>query len=475
MCDKHFASAAFVVLAVASMARAAVTVPPVISDHMVLQRSEKTPVWGRAEANERVEVLFQKCHAFTKADSNGRWRVELDLEHASDLPGEMVIRGQNSITIRDVIVGDVWLCSGQSNMAFTVDGCLNYRDEPMNFPAIRQFKVASVIALTPQSEVAGSWVVASPDAAAALSGVGFFFGREIHQKTKRPIGLINASWGGTGAEAWTSEPALKSDPHHLEMLNRTRAQMAGNTEAAAQLRNDPSMPGVLYNGMIAPILPFRIRGAIWYQGEGNELRADQYQRLLTLMIDGWRRDWNLGDFPFYIVQLAGFRERPTRPDAVSGWVIVRAAQDKVANTVPNCGLATAIDVGDTTDIHPKDKQTVGCRLAALAMAKTYGQPVEYAGPTFQSMTFTEGGAVRLSFTHAEGLVARGGSPKGFTVAGVDGRFVWADARLDGEQIVLWSNQVPAPRRVRFAWADNPEVNLYNAAGFPAYPFEAVQP
>ncbi|HEV7299129.1 MAG TPA: sialate O-acetylesterase [Tepidisphaeraceae bacterium] len=641
-------------LALSSVAVAAVELPAIISDNMVLQRSAKTPLWGTADAGEKIKVTFNNVTADTVADDKGKWRVNLDLESmAANGPFDLTIAGTNTITVRNVLVGEVWLCSGQSNMEWSVANSNDAKNEiaAANFPEIRQFRVKKVIANEPMQELSGTWVAAAPSSIPSFTAVGYYFGREVHQKTGKPVGLINSSWGGTIAEAWTSEPQLKTDERYHASIER-RNQTAANPEKAMakykaeteawERRNadtgankgeeagwmnadhdtsdwksmelpipwqqadvnhngiiwfrktidvptgaagkpatlalgaiddfdttyvngkevgktgvstpnfwshprkyelpvgtlkagknviavrvvdigghggfygpadamklttangdqaltgpwqytvervidpktipprpaepatkSPNQPAVLYNGMIAPVVPYGIRGAIWYQGESNAGRPAEYADLMKLLVEGWRKDWDRGDFSFYIVQLANFMKRSEQPNDTN-WAKLRQAQAEVAHSLPNSGLAVTIDIGDEKDIHPRNKQDVGKRLSAIALAKDYGQDVEYAGPTFENLGST-GDKLRVRFSHADGLTTTdGAAPKGFAVAGDDGKFVWADAKIDGQAVVLSAEGVESPTSVRYAWGDNPEVNLKNAAGFPAVPFKATK-
>jgi len=296
-----------------------------------------------------------------------------------------------------------------------------------------------------------------------FSAASFYFGRQLYRELGVPIGLIHSSWGDTVAEAWTSLEALEK----MESMKERLAALSTPSQPAAPA--NPNITTVLYNGMIAPLLPFAIKGAIWYQGESNADRACQYRELLPTMIGDWRKRFGVGDFPFYIVQLAAFTARQPQPRE-SNWAELREAQALTAGNLINCGLAVAIDLGDAKDIHPKNKRGVGVRLALNALAKNYGKRVEYSGPWYRTMRMKDG-AIRLNFDHAKsGLIARGAGLKGFAIAGEDKKFVWADARIDAKTVVVSSPQIPRPVAVRYAWDSNPDCNLYNGAGLPAVPF-----
>jgi sialate O-acetylesterase len=619
---------------------------PLFSDHMVLQREVRVPVWGWAAPGTKVEVAFAGQTRVAVASSKGKWMVRLNSLKLSAEPRTMRVRsssGGQLIEVEDVLVGDVWLCSGQSNMEMGVGAC----DVPdqiasADFPQIRLLTIPRLIANAPLEAVPCQWLRCSP--ANVMQGVwggfsaaGFFFGRELHRTLNVPIGLIHSSWGGTVAEAWTSADGLrplnefkdqvqavaarsraagedfftayenwcqKNDPGTRQLwqkpqpdlsswktvampmpfenaglpdfdgivwfrktfalppawagqkltlglgpiddidttwvngvkvgqVNRydldrvytvpadaTRAganeievrvldtggsggltgkadqlciKPADQPEAqavplsgewqmrdsaplsklppvpAAQDGNNPNVTTVLYNGMIAPIVPFAIKGAIWYQGESNADRAYQYRTLLPAMIQDWRTRFAVGAFPFYIVQLAAWQ--PTFPQPRDhNWAELREAQALTAKNLNNCGLAVAIDIGDAADIHPKNKAEVGRRLALSALAKTYGRKIDYSGPWFKSMK-VEGTRLRLRFDHAAGgLAAKGGNLKGFAIADEDRKFVWADAQIEGDSVVVSSPAVARPVAARYGWDINPVCNLYNSAGLPAVPF-----
>jgi len=481
-----------------------VKLPTLLSDNMVLQRDREVPLWGTADAEEPITVTLGDQQVTTTTNREGRWTVKLPPRPAGG-PFELTIAGKNTITLKNVLVGEVWVASGQSNMEWPVGASANAPQEiaAANFPQIRYFGVQHTVAGQPQSGVNGSWVECSPATVAGFSAVAYFFGRELHQTLGVPVGLIKSAWGGTPAEAWISRSGLESEPalkpllerwdyaclqaleEHARSVDRYFQQITQWVQEAQQsgspspMPSAPGLPGTLtspwrasglYNGMIAPLIPYAIRGAIWYQGESNAGRAYQYRTLFPAMIRDWRRAWGQGDFPFLFVQLANFMAPPAEPKE-SAWAELREAQTMTLQ-LPQTGMAVAIDIGEANDIHPKNKQDVGKRLALAALANTYGRDVVYSGPLYQSMAI-EGNTVRLWFRHlGGGLVAQGGEPlKGFAIAGEDRKFVWAEAKIDGETVVVRSDQVPNPVAVRYAWADNPEgCNLYNRAGLPASPF-----
>ena len=477
--------------------RADVTLPALLADHMVIQRGMPVHVWGSAAPGEKVVVAFKGQSGASIADELGRWSVYLPPAEAGG-PFEMSIQGTNSITLRDVMVGDVWVASGQSNMEWTLEKAMNGKEEvaAASFPKMRLYHVKNKSAAFPQDDaVAEPWAGCTPATAAKFSAVAYFFGRDLLKQNDVPLGLISTSWGGTPAEAWTSLSALSSDaslmPVFKEWSNMTNDQLsvnlrrqklmreyeAGRAKARAEGRAEPPypwapnlenswMPAGLYNGMIAPLTRFPIKGAIWYQGESNSgpERVSWYDRLFQTMIRDWRSAWGQGDFPFLFVQLANYN-----PGGL--WPELREAQRRTLE-LANTGMAVTIDIGNPTDIHPTNKQDVGHRLALAARAIGYGERVEYSGPAFR-MARPEGNAVRVWFDHAGGLKAKDGSLKGFEIAGSNRKFVSAEARIDGETVVVTSPGITQPAYVRYAWAANPDANLCNAAGLPASPFRSA--
>ena len=638
-----------VVLVCAGIGRAEVRLPAIIGDNMVLQQRVKVRIWGEANAGESVTVTFDKKSVGVVADAKGRWQVWIGPLNKGG-PSELTING---LIIKNVLVGEVWLCSGQSNMEWPLINTIKGAETvaQANHPEIRLFRVEHHTSATPLTDVQGHWVVTTPEEAANFSAVGYFFGRELYQHLKVPIGLINSSWGGTPAEAWTTHDALLSSPelkpildkyqnslnalpqtketyaralaqweeqnlyldagnkgealgyadpvastsdwskmdlpqqletagllidgaiwfrkevevpaswagkdlvlkltpiddHDVTYFNGTKIgsigretpnsymvprkytvpgslvkagrnviavrvfdsageggfsrggamsigpngdgdsqaiSLRGSWDYKVELGLEPKRPdwgtrpeaigvsnqnnpSVLYNAMIAPLVPFAIRGVIWYQGESNAGRAYQYRTLFPLMIRSWRNAWG-HEFPFYFVQLANWHASKAAPDE-SDWAELREAQTMTLRE-PHTGMAVTIDIGDENDIHPRNKLDVGRRLAAWALAATYGQQVIPSGPLFDRFTI-EGDKVRIRFKHAAGLKTSDGSPvKGFAIAGEDRRFVWADARIDGDTVIVTSPKVVKPVAVRYGWADNPIANLYNKAGLPASPF-----
>ena len=620
------------------VSRADVKPNPLFADSAVLQHGMQLPVWGKADPGEKVTVEFDGQTVSTVAAPDGKWLVSLQPLKAG-ATGTLKISGRNRIERKNIVAGDVWVCSGQSNMERQLGlrsgqpPILNWEREAAaaNFPLIRHFGVAQIKSHSPEAEVQGSWAVCSPETVTNFSAVGYFFGRDLHRARQVPIGLIHSAWGGTPAEAWTSETTLRTFPEFTEAIaemkrvaqdpelarrrlresqeawfarvdpgsrarpawydpemettgwksmtlpaawesagyadfdgvfwfrrtfdlpanwdgedielhlgaiddddttwvngrevgstagwnvprvyrvpanvlkksgnvvavrvldyavgggfapgpERMRAKAAGGSgevplsgewscKPGVSLRtsgwppNDfgqsASAPSVLYNGMIAPLQPFAIRGVIWYQGEANSDRARQYQTLFPAMIADWRRAWGLGDFPFLFVQIAPYRDMSPE---------IREAQLITWQKTTNTAMVVTIDCGDANDIHPANKEPVGARLALAARAVAYREPVEYSGPVWKAMTVQSGAAI-LHFDHVGGgLEARDGDLKGFTIAGTDKVFRPARAEIHGDTVVVRSEEVPVPVAVRYGWANVPEGNLFNRAGLPASPF-----
>ena len=604
---------------------------PLFTDHAVLQRGRALPVWGWSAPGDHVSVTFADQSQVADADANGRWQVTFTAIPAGG-PYSLTVKGAKEATANDLLVGDVWLCSGQSNMEWQVAGANNFDQEraAADFPQIRQFTGTKRFSLTPEQLTGGGWSVCSPDNVGNFTAVGYFFGRELHREVKIPIGLINASWGGTRIESWTSRAGLSplertksellqlaevtdglkkndadqqmvawwatADPApdaaksafqdqawnmmdipglwedkglpgfdgivwfrrtfevpaefagkeaklllgpiddrdvtfindrevgHLDVWNQsrlypipagvltagtntiairvldtgggggifgknedlhldigeTKIALAGKWRylASKPLGQLPAIPArldhanvitALSNGMIEPLVPAALVGAIWYQGESNANTDSQYELLLPALIADWRTRFQRPDLPFGIVQLANFMPKAESPIQVSGWPYLRNTQLKTLRTVPGTGMAVITDIGDASDIHPRNKQDVGRRLAAWALHDVYQRSdVVKSGPIFTTAT-VEGAALRVKFDYATGLMAKG-ELSGFAIAGKDGAWVTADARIDGETLLVSSAQVPAPIAVRYGWTNNPPCPLYNAAGLPASPF-----
>jgi sialate O-acetylesterase len=490
-------------LVIATSASADITFAPLFRDGAVLQRDQPIAIWGQAAAAEKVEVRFRQQTATVITRADGRWKVALKAEPASPVPSELTASGANTVVVRDVLVGDVWLCSGQSNMALLVRGAADAEREmaAAKFPLIRQFKVPTGVAERPADEVGGSWTTCSPETVGNFSAVAYFFARDLHQKLNVPIGLVNSSWGGTQIEGWMSEATLRADPAAREIQARWEKTLADHPaavaahaqslakwsadEAAAKAagkafaRPKPRtpegpgsrwLPAGIYHAMIAPLVPYAMRGVIWYQGEANAARHDEYASLFSAMIKQWRIDF-AQLLPFYFVQLANFESAAGNHGDV--WAFQREAQAR-ALKLPATGMAVTIDIGDPKNIHPKNKQEVGRRLALHVRKQLFGEKLETDGPMFVSAR-SEGAAMRVVFSHASGLKLEPAKEDGrvsFEIAGADQKFVPAEARLDGQALIVGAASVSAPVAVRYAWRNSPDARLFNRAGLPAAPFRS---
>ncbi|RYG68051.1 sialate O-acetylesterase [bacterium] len=497
-----------------SVAQADVKLPSLFSSNMVLQRDKAVPVWGTADPGESVTVkLGTSAPVQTTADANGKWKVMLVAQPVARAV-TMSVTGKNALVLDNVAVGEVWVCSGQSNMGFSMGRLRNPEQElqAATNPDLHLFNAVRTAELTPQDDIKGSWATSDPQSAKDFSAVAFFFGNELQRKLGVPVGLIHSSWGGTPAEAWTSREALAAVPELKQRLDESDQRKANYPaalekyeketlpawqtavdEAKAAGKAAPGKPGApvkptdqnhatnLFNGMIAPLIPYGIKGAIWYQGESNSPRPIQYRTLFPTLIRDWRSRFGQGDFPFYWVQLANYQAVQTQPaeprgsntpGGRNGWPLLREAQ-ALTLSLPNTGMATAIDLADADnpgDIHPHNKQEVGKRLALVALGKDYGQQQPFEGPMFVSMSL-EGAKARLKFKGISGgLKSRGEKLQGFAVKSEGGEWAWADATIEGDTVVVSSAGGTVPVAVRYAWASNPIGNLANGAGLPAIPF-----
>ncbi|RXK85578.1 sialate O-acetylesterase [Filimonas effusa] len=483
------------------------TVKPnsLFSDNVVLQRNMPVPVWGTASEGEKITVTIGQQRLETVAQ-NGKWLVKLAPMKAGG-PFTMIIKGENEVVIKNILIGEVWICSGQSNMERQlgprggqklINNWENERDSAL-YPEIREFHVPRKGSDVPVEDAGSKWVVCSPATVAEFSAVGYFFARDLYKQLKVPIGILFSSVGGTPAEHWTPQATLQSTAafsevlaeHHRKieqypatlekyrteeagLLEKYRADSAKASQASNPLPRKPSRPsnaansgaaGGLYNGMIHPLKPFAIRGVTWYQGESNRDNPDFYQSLFPAMINGWRTEWKQGDFPFLFVQVAPYHAMPPT---------IREAQLMALSKASNTAMVVTTDCGDSADIHPTWKQPVGARLALAARALAYNEKLEYSGPLFQSMKLKGNQAV-LSFSHAKSLVAKDGELQGFTIAGSDGRFVPATAVIKGTTVLVSAPGIPQPAAVRYGWSNVPHVNLFNEAGLPASPFRTDKP
>jgi sialate O-acetylesterase len=480
-----------------SALRADVRLPALFSEHLVLQQELPVPVWGWADPGERVTVTFRGRNRSTVTGADGRWAVRLPRQSAGG-PFTLVIEGRNRIGLTNVLVGEVWIASGQSNMEWPMHRTFEPDHAIANSanPLIRLFTVPRRRSNEPIHDVEARWVECEPATVRDFSAVAYYFGRSLHEARGVPIGLIHSSWGGSPAEVWIQHELLAAhpeyrrdilDPHpdrarrHQEAVERWEREAAAlKAEGKHPDRPRPGniwTPSELYNGMIAPLIPYAIRGVIWYQGESNAGRAWQYRTLFPDLIRNWRVNWNQGPFPFLAVQLAPWdRNRNRAPEIIasdigeSDWAELREAQSLATRTLPNVGLAVITDFGDKDDIHPAQKQPVGDRLALLARSIAHRERIVANGPTFQRMRIRND-RVLLDFDHVGGgLEARGGPLRGFTIAGPDRKFIPARASIDGRRVVVSSPLVPQPVAVRYGWADYPIVNLFNREGLPATPF-----
>jgi sialate O-acetylesterase len=486
---------------------------------MLLQRELNAPIWGWAAAGEEVTVKFAGQEKKTTADAHGKWMVRLDPLEANATGQTLEVAGKNTIQLTDVLVGDVWICSGQSNMEFQLSQVIDAQQEvaAAKYEGIRLFNVPGhTTAPLPQDNCPGNWQACTPQSAAGFSAVGYFFGRKFHLDTKVPVGLIGTNWGGTRIEPWIAPIGFRMVPELKDLSTAvdrfdpstpagkaTWDKYVGNvekwvtkTEAALKsneaVTSPPSTPGytsssdptAIYNSMVHPLAPYGLRGALWYQGESNGGEGVEYFHKMQALIEGWRSVWGEKDFPlyFYFVQLADFQKPTDNPAGGDGWARIRDAQTQ-SLTIPHTGMATIIDIGAANDIHPRNKQDVGARLALWALRDVAQQDVVVSGPQFKSMK-VEGNKIRLSYDHVgsglmvgkkEGLQpteeVSSGKLARFAIAGADKTWQWADATIDGETVVLSSEKVAEPVAVRYAWSMNPAgANLYNKEGLPAVPF-----
>jgi sialate O-acetylesterase len=471
--------AALLLAAVAAPAE--VKLPALFSDDMVLQQGMKVPIWGWADEGETVKVSFQGQVLSTKA-KNGKWMVKLGALKAGGGPANLVVEGANRIEIKNVLVGEVWICSGQSNMELALKGAFEGDADiaASANPQLRLFHVPKTKANEPMTDVKAQWKEAGPGTTPEFSAVAYYFGRDLQKARNVPVGLIETCWGGSPAEVWMSERVLSSNAEYRRDILETyeaSVQKQGTNTIKGKAPRVPWKPTELYNGMIAPLIPYAIKGAIWYQGESNAGRADQYRRLYADMIRNWRKDWDEGEFTFLAVQLAPYDkvkkrtlEAMTEAPVESDWAELREAQMLATTTLPKVGVAVITDVGEKDDIHPKKKAPVGARLALAARGIAYDEKIEYSGPIYKSLR-VKGDQAIVSFDHAQsGLEARGRELQGFAICGADKQFVWGKATIEGDKVVVTSDKVPKPVAVRYGWADCPVVNLWNQAGLPASPF-----
>ncbi|MFR9165446.1 MAG: sialate O-acetylesterase [Dysgonomonas sp.] len=478
--------------------KADVILPSVISDNMVLQQDSEVNLWGKASPNEKIKIVpsWNKKEYTIQAGQNGKWTVKIKTPKATTNQ-TIAIEGDNKITLKNILIGEVWLCSGQSNMDFQIAKGKGWRTGVLNeeatmkdadYPEIRLFHVTQ--ALSPDKELDdcdGYWEICTPENIKTFSAIAFFFGRELYNNLHVPVGLIQSTWGGTPAEAWTKMSVMENDPVYAQLVadhentkNNYPADLKKYEEEKArydalinkgeEAGKAPKKPkginhnkalSILWNAMIHPLVPYTMKGVIWYQGESNSNRADDYTHVFTNMINSWRTEWEQGDFPFYFVQIAPHYKQPPQ---------IREAQMKTWQTAKNTGMAVITDVGDSTDIHPRNKLVPAQRLSYWALAKTYGKDITYSGPLYKSMQI-KGDKVILSFDYTDkGLTSKGGKLKGFAIAGNDKIFYPAETEINGNTVTVSSPNVNDPVAVRYGWDKFFRANLFNGADLPATPF-----
>jgi sialate O-acetylesterase len=495
ICALLFAAGAFV-----NSSPAQIMLAPPFTDHAVLQRDVPVPVWGQAALGEKITVSFRGQKESATAGPDGRWSVRLAPVPASAEGADLVVSGTSTVTLHDVVVGEVWLASGQSNIEWPLNFARDGKTAvaAANSPLVRHLKVEKTPSDLPVATVKTSgWQTATPETAGNFSAIGYFFAQALAAQLKIPVGIISSSWGGTPIESWLPKselektsawprfaaewqealkvfPAKLSEYPALDLAWRKadEAERATGQKNVLPWPHPPVGPGTayapggLFNGMILPFAPYALRGVIWYQGESNLGRPGEYRELFPAMVNSWRAAWPQGDFPFFFVQIPNFADG--EPNGRK-WAELREAQES-ALSLPATAMAVTLDVGDPEALHPTDKRPVGERLALIALHQIHDQrAVEWSGPLVQAVQ-TEGAALRVKFTHADGLTSRTTPPSGFEVAGADKVFHAATARLEGSTVLVTAPEVSAPVAVRYAWTNSPVVSLYNSAGLPAGPF-----
>ena len=495
-----------ILLGIVATLRAEVRPNPLFTDNAVLQQGIPVPVWGTASDGEKVTVEFAGQKISSTA-SKGSWNVRLQPIKADSKPSIMTISGAtNTVTLTNLVVGEVWICSGQSNMERQLGlrkgqkPLLNWEAEAASadHPLLRHFLVKQTMSTNPLTDVTGNWEVCSPQTVTNFTAVGYYFGRDLQRDLKVPVGLLHVSWGGTPAEAWTRWEAMETNPVLQPILQRYSNDISSYADRLAKYQADEqrlkeeytnavakalaeakptprppapprdplktqNSPARLFNGMLHPVIPYAMRGVIWYQGESNNGRAREYRDLFPAMISDWRALWGEGDFPFLYVQIAPFKNMGPE---------IREAQFLTLAKTTNTAMTVITDHGDANDIHPTDKEPVGQRLELAARSLAYGQSIEYSGPLFRKAEFRGSNAV-ISFSHlGGGLVAKGGALRGFEIAGADGNFLPATALIEGTNVIVSAPGITAPASVRYGWTNVPDVNLFNAEGLPASPFRS---
>jgi len=500
-------------------AKADLVLAPAFTDHAVLQRDKPITIWGNALPGNQVKAEFHGTSAAALVDANGKWSLSLPAQPASalglDLKIEEISSNKsiiNSTTLHDILVGEVWLCSGQSNMEFMVYDPKSISFKLNNvavevssahFPLIRQLKVTKKMADIPLNTATASWSICSPETVGQFTAVGYFFARDLFRRINVPIGIINSTWGGTQVESWMSPEASENNPFYQtvtkrwndlkisypDRLSEYKTKLALWEKDFSLVSNKPKLkslflkknprpkapplpkenPTCLYNGMINPLVPYGLRGVLWYQGESNASRASEYHSLFADMITAWREHFAQDDLPFFWVQLSNFKVPSDRTDQT--WAYLREAQTQTLS-LPNTGQAVTLDIGDPLNIHPGNKQEVGRRLALLAKNRVYGISVDDTGPSFRAATASSDSLV-VTFTGHDLALTAGGKPlQAFEIAGEDHVFYPAKALISGESVVVRSPKVSNPVAVRYAWHNAPEANLYSGSGLPAVPFRS---
>ncbi|NIJ44880.1 sialate O-acetylesterase [Wenyingzhuangia heitensis] len=475
--------------------KAEVVLPKFFSDHMVLQRNNNNPIWGTAQKGEKIMVSIAGQSHQTKADKNGYWKIRLDKMKAGG-PYKLIVQGDNKIELNDVLIGEVWLCSGQSNMGWKVGGT-TYADLEIasaNYPNIRLLKAPLQGSLTKQYDLDAQWEKCSPENVGSFSANGYFFGRRLHQVLGVPIGLINVAWGASALETWIPREAMDAAGTYTEMLSQWDERMSNFTDKTLKKetkayevwvksgkkgknmspvrdhRIGQNTPANGFNYMVHPILGYGIKGAIWCQGETNLGRSYQYRRMFPLLINTWRELWGQGDFSFYWIQVAGMKTKPTAPEQ-SYWAEMREAQTMTLK-LPNTAEAVVYDLGEGNNIHFKDKQSSANRLVLHALSKDYNYKIKANSPSYESMK-VKGNKITITFKDVSSkLYAFDVSTvKGFTIAGKDQKFVFAKAKIIGKnKVEVFANEIENPVAVRFAWANNPDANLYDKTNLPVTAF-----
>jgi sialate O-acetylesterase len=492
-------------LTLVSAAHAELKLPAIISDHMVLQQKQSNPIWGWDSPGTKITVTFAGQTKTAETGPDGRWQVKLDPLPASDQPQTLTVTGSEKREISDVLIGEVWMCSGQSNMQFSLGNDWNGDVEAASskLPNLRLIKVPAVGTQEPQKDFKGKWKATTPETCVGFSAVGFIFGRYLHNTLGVPVGLIDNSWGGSWAEAWVRRESLEKDPRFKSLMESTvkketelsdpaekakyDEQMAKWKEEAAKAKAENkrapappsspqqwltgnSRPGNIFNGVVHPTIGYSIKGVIWYQGESNAGRPREYRDLFPFMIEQWRKEWQQGEFPFYWVQLADFMAEKKQPGQ-SSWAELREAQTMTMK-LPNSGQAVIIDLGEGKDIHPRNKHDVAARLVRWALVKDYGMTMPYRSPEFKSMEIN-GRKVTVNFDCFGDALRTFDVPDavGFAVCGEDKVWHWAKGSVKGDnKVELTCDEVEKPIAVRYAWADNPVCNLFSQHGLPVTPF-----